>query len=109
MENCTIYSHYLKFDKIVEIVKEQLPKAKVNTIINGSQKSLTATIKSGFFGKPKELKINYRERKNPSYKITEIECGLTQNLAGMANFIQTFPVENQQLKQQFLAKVMAAN
>ena len=109
MENCTIYSHYLAFDKVEKIVREYLPKAKIVCNNRGKQKSLTATIKSGFFGKPKVLKINYRERETPSYTLTNIECGLTQNLAGMVNFIQSFPAANKTLQNKFVIKVMAAN
>ena len=68
MENCTIYSHYLNFDKVVQIVKEKLPKAKVEFNDGGINKSLVATIKGGFFGKNKTLKINYRQRENPDRK-----------------------------------------
>lgn len=109
MENCTIYSHYLAFDKVEKIVHEYLPKAKIVSNSRGKQKSLTATIKSGFFGKPKVLKINYRERETPSYTLSNIECGLTQNLVGMVNFIQSFPAENKTLQNKFVIKVMAAN
>jgi hypothetical protein len=109
MENCTIYSHNLEFEKVVQIVKSNLPKAKVEYNDDGMQKSLVATIKGGFFGKTKTLKINYRERKNPSYKLEEVECGLTQNLAGMVNFIQSLPAENIDVRNKFLHKVMSAN
>ncbi|MFK8006023.1 MAG: DUF4272 domain-containing protein [Saprospiraceae bacterium] len=109
MENCTIYSHYLNFDKVVEIVKKKLPKAKVEFNDGGINKSLVATIKGGFFGKNKTLKINYRQRENPSYRLEEVECGLTQNLAGMANFIQSLPTQNEAVKSKFLHKVLAAN
>ena len=109
MENCTIYSHYLKFEEVVEIVKSELPKAKVEFNDGGKQKELVATLKGGFFGKTKTLKINYRERENPSYKLDSIECGLTQNLAGMTNFIQSFPASNEELRSKFLYKVMSAN
>lgn len=109
MENCTIYSHKLEFEKVVQIVQSNLPKAKVTFNDGGKQKSLVATIKGGFFGKTKTLKINYRERQNPSYKLEEIECGLTQNLAGMVNFIQSFPAKNENVRNKFLLKVMAAN
>ena len=109
MENCTIYSHKLEFEKVVQIVKSTLPKAKVTFNDGGKQKSLVATIKGGFFGKTKTLKINYRERKNPSYKLEEVECGLTQNLAGMVNFIQSFPAKNEKVRDKFLLKVMSAN
>ena len=109
MENCTIYSHKLDFDKVVEIIKSELPKAKVEYKDGGKQKSLTATLKGGFFSKTKTLKVNYRERKTPSYKLDQIDCGLTQNLSGMANLIQSLPAQNENLKNKFLAKVMSAN
>ena len=109
MENCTIYSHQLKFDEVVQIVKSELPKAKVEFNDGGKQKGLIATIKGGLFGKAKTLKINYRERENPSYKLENIECGLTQNLAGMVNFIQSFPAQKEDLRNKFLHKVMSAN
>ncbi len=109
MENCTIYSHQLDFEQVAQIVQEHLPKAKVEVKDGGLQKSLTATIKGGFFSKTKTLKINYRQRQNPSYKLDAVECGLTQNLAGMVNFIQSLPAKNETLRDKFLAKVMSAN
>lgn len=109
MENCTIYSHNLRFDNIVNTVKTLLPKAKVEVNDGGKQKSLKAIIKGGFFGKSKSLTINYRERENPSYTLDQIECGLTQNLAGMANFIQAIPTQHEEIKGKFLYKVMSAN
>jgi len=109
MENSTIYSHHLDFEKVVEIVKSSLPKAKVEYNDGGMQKGLVATIKGGLFGKTKTLKINYRQRTNPSYKLDQIECGLTQNLAGMVGFIQKIPAQNAELRNKFLIKVQAAN
>ncbi len=109
MENCTIYSHILDFESIERIVKHNLPKAKVEVKDGGKQKSLVATIKGGFFSKTKKLTINYRERKTPSYKLSEVDCPLTQNLAGMVNFIQSIPSQNEEVKNKFMIKVMAAN
>lgn len=109
MENCTIYSHELDFEKVIQIVKANLPKAKIETSDGELNKSLKATIKGGFFGKTKTLTINYRQRLNPSYKLENIECGLTQNLAGMVNFIQSLPSQNPGLRNKFLIKVMSAN
>jgi hypothetical protein len=109
MENCTIYSHTLNFDRVIELVKDNLPKAKVESKENGLEKSLTATLKGGLFGKDSSLTINYRERKTPSYKLDKIECGLSQNLAGMVNFIQQLPAKNENIRDKFLYKVMSAN
>ncbi|MFT6336544.1 MAG: hypothetical protein ACI86M_001548 [Saprospiraceae bacterium] len=109
MENCTIYSHKLDFEKVIEIIKSELLNAKIEYNDGGMQKSLTATIKGGFFSKSKTLKVNYRQRKTPSYKLGQIECGLTQNLAGMANLIQSLPAQNDEVRNKFLTKVMSAN
>lgn len=109
MENCTIYSHQLAFDKVIEIVKKSLPKARLDMQDNGLQKSLTATIKGGLFTKKKTLTINYRQRQNPSYNLDQVDCGLTKNLAGMVNFIQSIPAQKTNIRDQFLYKVMSAN
>lgn len=109
MENCTIYSHYIDFEKVTEIVRRNLPQATVSVQENGLNKSLNATIKGGLFGKTKQLNINYRQRANPSYKLEQVECDLTQNLAGMANFIQSLPAHNEELRDKFMYKVLSAN
>ena len=109
MENCVIYSHQLKFDKIIEIVKAKLPKAKIETFDSEDGRHLKATQKGGLFGKTKTLKVNYRQRLNPSYKLDKIECGLTQNLSGMVNFIQSFPAKNTEVRNQLLYKVLSVN
>ncbi|MFK8056304.1 MAG: DUF4272 domain-containing protein [Saprospiraceae bacterium] len=109
MENCTIYSHKLEFDKVAQLVKEKLPKAKVDINAVGNQKSIIATIKGGFFSKTKTLRLNWRERETPSYKLDEVNCGLTQNLSGMVNFISNLPAQNKDVQGKFLHKVMSMN
>jgi Domain of unknown function (DUF4272) len=109
MENCTLYSHQLNFEKVIEIVQSTLPKASMEYKDGGKQKSLLMTIKGSLFSKPKTLKINYRERLNPSYTLEKAECGLTQNLAGMLGFIESLSTRNEALKQKFRYKVMSAN
>ncbi len=109
MEHCAIYSHQLNFDRVVEIVRRHLPKADIEHINNDKQKCLTAIIKGGFFAKNKTLKINYRERANPSYTLEQIECDLSQNLAGMVGFIQKIQAQNKAIQNKLMIKVMAAN
>ncbi|WP_158976208.1 DUF4272 domain-containing protein [Cellulophaga sp. L1A9] len=109
MENCTLYSHKLEFEKIVLLLKKHLPKAHIDVQDQEDNTSIIATLKDGFFSKPKSLKLNYRQRKNPSYTLDKVECGLTQNLEGMVNYIQAFPTENEAIKNKFLHKVKAAN
>lgn len=76
MENCTIYSHHLEFEKVAQIVKANLPKANIEFNDGGTEKSLIATIKGGLFSKNKSLAIRYRQRKEPSYKLEKIDCDL---------------------------------
>ncbi|MBL3656150.1 DUF4272 domain-containing protein [Fulvivirga sediminis] len=104
MENCTIYSHYLEFQKILGVIKSILPNAKLEVDDHGLEKSVTVLGSVG-----SSLKVNYRERKTPSYKLEEIECGLTQNLAGMVNFVQSLPATNTDVKNKFIYKIMSMN
>lgn len=109
MENCVIYSHHLKFPKVIDLVKTQLPKAKIELHEDGLNKSLKATLPGGVFSKAKILTINYRQRLNPSYKLNEVECALTQNLSGMAGYIRSLPANNNEVRNQLLYKVMSLN
>ena len=109
MENCTIYSHYLNFDKIVELAKSNNPKAKIEFTESGEHKQLTILEKGGLFSKDKVLRISYRQRLNPSYQLQKVECPLTQNLAGMCQFIQSLPASNEQIKQLLIHKVTTLN
>lgn len=109
MENCVIYSHYLDFDKVINAVKNVLPKAQYDIQDNGLQKSLTATIKGGFFSKGTQLKINYRQRERPSYQLLQAECPLTQNLIGMANFVKSFPAQNTKIQGLLIHKITTLN
>jgi hypothetical protein len=109
MENCVLYSHYLAFDQIADIIKQNIPKVNVQVSEEGLNKSLVATIPGGLFGKNKTLTINYRQRLNPSYKLEEIECPLTQNLAGMMGYLQKMPAMDEQIKAKLIYKVAAVN
>lgn len=109
MEHCTLYSHYLKFDKIVDILKDHLPHAKIEKEENGIHKKIVATIKGGIFSKTKTLSLNYRERTTPSYNLEHATCPLSKNLKGMTQFVHSIPFENQALKSKFLHKIMASN
>jgi len=107
MENISLYSHYLGFDKVVDIIRQEMPKAKLEVSDSGT--SLTATSPGGLLGKSKTLKINYRQRKNPSYKLDKIECAVTQQLAGLVGYIQKMPAMDENIKSRLIIKAMAVN
>lgn len=109
MENCTIYSAQYNFDKVEAIIRAKLPKADIQINDGGTQKQLVANIKGGLFKKAKTLKISYRQRATPANNLAEVNCALSQNLAGMSNFINTFPTSNPTLKNALLEKVASCN
>ncbi|UII27208.1 DUF4272 domain-containing protein [Fulvivirga maritima] len=104
MENCTIYSHYLEFQKILGVIKSILPDVKLEVDDDGLEKRVAVKA-----SEDSSFQLNYRERKTPSYKLEEIECGLTQNLAGMVNFVQSLPAGNTEVKNKFIYKIMSMN
>jgi hypothetical protein len=109
MENCNLYCHEIGFEKILNLVAKAFPSASIDVSTIEENICLTATIKGGFFSKSKSLKINYRQRKNPSYRLDKVECKVTQNLSGMANFVASFPTSNENIKSQLLFKINAVN
>ena len=109
MENCTVYSHYLEFDKVTELAKSRNPKTKIELKDSGEHKQLIILEKGGLFSKDKLLRISYRQRLNPSYQLQRVECPLTQNLAGMCQYIQSLPTSSEQIKQLLIHKVTTLN
>lgn len=109
MENCTVYSHKLDFNTVAQIVQTKWPKAVIELNEDGLNKSFSAVVKGGLFSSSKSLNIKYRERLNPSYQLDAIECGLTKNLSGMANFVQSLPAENKALQEKLIYKVLTIN
>ncbi len=109
MENCTLYSHQTDFEQLVEIVKRRLPTAEVEYHELRQTKSLQLKTKGGLFQRKKSLTINYRERQNPSYTLEKINCAVTENLAGMLNFVRSIPLANRSLATQLAYKIESIN
>lgn len=109
MENCTLYSHHIGFDKIESIIRAQLPKAVIKRQDTATQQSLLVQTKKGFLGRKYTITINYRQRNTPSYELTSINCPLTQNLMGMSNFVQSLPARNKTVQQSLLQKIATLN
>lgn len=112
---CTIYSHYLVLDRILEMVRETIPGADIKitrpeggAIIDISIKDKT----SGFslYKKSSKLKITYRERAKPSYMLPETDdSALTTNLRGMYGFVHSLPTLHAEVKNRFLHKILTIN
>jgi hypothetical protein len=107
---CTIYSHYLGFDRIVDLLKQRYPKS-VLTLGNLDEfHTAELEIKGGLFSSSSKLKIGYRQRQKPSYQLLQEDvCPLSQNLKGLYGFVSSLPSMNENIKQLFLQKITTIN
>uniref|UniRef100_UPI0025BA01C2 DUF4272 domain-containing protein n=1 Tax=Maribacter sp. TaxID=1897614 RepID=UPI0025BA01C2 len=107
---CTLYSHKLGFEKLVALLKINIPKGEITTSTLNDSKVITIEIKGGLFAANSQLQIIYRERIQPDYKIHEEEnCPLNENLKGLYGFITSIPSNNEKVKTLFLQKIQTIN
>lgn len=113
MENyCTIYAHTLGYDQILATLQKVYPHSKIEipeVAKDDDTRTITIGIPSGLLGRVKKLQISYRERAKPSYQITELDSPLTQNLAGMLNFVASLEAENEEIKGLLIEKIKTLN
>jgi predicted deacetylase len=107
---CTLYSHHIGFDKIVDMLNTNYPKAVFKNSTQNESQIIEMETKDGFFGAANKLIIQYRERKEPSYQIPEIdECALTGNLRGLYGYVTSLESKNEKVKSLFLHKIQTLN
>ncbi|WP_420458225.1 DUF4272 domain-containing protein [Neolewinella sp.] len=107
MTQFAIYSHQLGFDKVVRIVQETLPTARIE--VDLAEQRLIGTHKGGLFGKTRTFRLSYRQRRTPSYTLGEIDGPLAENLSGMVNYVRSIPAQNEAIRDRLIYKVMATN
>lgn len=107
---CTLYSHHIGFDKITLILQNRYPKAVLKFSNQNDSQIVEMETKDGFFGSGSTLTIQYRERKQPSYQIPEIDgCALTGNLRGLYGYVDSLQSKNEKVKSLFLHKIQTLN
>jgi DNA-dependent RNA polymerase auxiliary subunit epsilon len=107
---CTVYSHYIGFDRIVEILKQNYPKANLTLGNQDEFHSAELEIKGGLLSSSSKIKIGYRQRQKPSYQLLQEDvCPLAQNLKGLYGFIDSLPASNENIKGLFLQKITTIN
>jgi len=109
MDHCTIYNHQLIYENIVEILNKNLPNATKEFAEDGEYRFIEVEQKGRLFSKGKTLKINYRERVQPSYKLGNPSCPLEQNLTGMLEFVSSIPANNTKIHELFMEKIATIN
>ncbi|NML19241.1 DUF4272 domain-containing protein [Pseudoflavitalea sp. G-6-1-2] len=107
---CTFYSHDFGFDKIVNIAEGIFPNAKINTGKEGESDVLELDIKGGLFSPSSHIRIQYRQKENPSWKFEPGDnSAITNNLRGLYGFVTKLPCANDNLKNLFLQKIATLN
>ncbi|MCE3229006.1 MAG: hypothetical protein K0S32_3557 [Bacteroidetes bacterium] len=106
----TIYSHYNDFDKVCKIAEKHFPNSKFSFDFQEESQFLTIEIKGGFFKSTKKLAITYRERKEPSYQLPQVDDSpLTANLKGMYGFVSSLPAKNTEVQGMLMRKILTMN
>ncbi|MBQ0739907.1 DUF4272 domain-containing protein, partial [Aquimarina celericrescens] len=82
---------------------------EISTSVQDERKTIQVCIKEGLLKTKKQLQNSYRARITPSYKILEIDSPLTQNLSGMAGFVNSLPNTNEKVKELLLQKIQTLN
>ncbi len=107
---CTIYSHHTGFDRIVAILEEIFPYGQISETEQDGFHIAELTVKSGFFGSVKKLKISYRQRLEPSYRLVSVKnCALTSNLTGLYKYVASLPAARPEIRELFLRKIQTVN
>lgn len=107
---CTFYSHQIGFKTILEIIKNTIPKAKIETKTENESTIAEITLKENLLKPAKKIRITYRERKEPSYQIPQISDSLlTDNLKGLYGYVSSLPTRNEAIKVFFLQKILTLN
>nr|WP_315241181.1 DUF4272 domain-containing protein [uncultured Flavobacterium sp.] len=107
---CTLYSHQIGFDKIVEALRNSYPKAAITSTSQDGSQIASIETKDGFFSSGSKLTVQYRERKEPSYQLPETDDSpLTGNLRGLYGYVDSLDSNNEKVKSLFLHKIQTLN
>ncbi|MBE8727240.1 DUF4272 domain-containing protein [Flavobacterium hungaricum] len=107
---CTLYSHQIGFEKIVETIQSTYPKAAVEISTQAESQTAEVEIKGGFLSSGSKFTIQYRQREEPSYQIPDTDnCSLTGNLRGLYGYVDSLPSKNEKIKTLFLRKIETLN
>jgi hypothetical protein len=107
---CTIYSHYLGFEKVSELLQQAFPKGVLSVAEQNEDRIAQLVVKGGLFSSGTTVKITYRQRRLPSYQLPETDdSALTGNLRGLYGYVSSLPSSNDRIKNLLLRKVLTLN
>ena len=110
MENCSIYSHHIWYEEIVNVITNLSPKGAVEVIgANDSWESITILGEMNARKVQNKMTLTCRVRETPSFELGDPVDQLTTNLNGMRNYFEAITNGNQQLLKKLIYKISSIN
>jgi len=105
-----MYSHQLAFETIEQVIKSNLPKAKLAFRQEGEYKIIQVEYKKGIFSSAVKFSFNYKERNDPNSNLDQAQnCKFSDNLKGLHGYVSGINAANEKSKKLFLLKIKTLN
>lgn len=108
MEYCTIYSHLINNQDVLEILRRNFPVPFFQITIEGTEdnwKSISINNKED----GGQIRFSCRVKKLPGYQLEDPVDKITKNLLGMYNFFKSIPTTNRKIQNKLLYKIASLN
>lgn len=110
MENCSIYSHHIWYEEILNTIIELIPEDSIE--IKGPNdfwESITIYGKTNHLKSRNKMTLTNKVREIPSFELGESMDEITTNLNGMRNYFGSIEEGNQVLLEKLLYKIASIN
>lgn len=110
MENCSIYSHHIWYEEIVNVITNLSPKGTVEIIgANDAWESIIIFGKINAHKVQNKMTLTCRVREIPGFELGDPTDQITTNLNGIRNYFGAITVGNQQLLKKLIYKISSIN
>jgi len=107
-QECVLCAHDTTLEHCLSLIRSTFPRAAVMHIPLEDGVMIGVGLVQMLDNSP-NIKIRFRERLNPSYTLERVECAVTQRLAGLMNFADMVPTDNEQLRYLLKRKIVTLN
>jgi hypothetical protein len=110
MENCSIYSHHIWYEEIVNVVANLTSEASIEVIgENDAWESITILGKKNPNKPQNKMTLTCKVREFPSFELGEPVDQITTILNGMRNYFGAITGVDQQLLKKLIYKISSIN
>jgi len=110
MENCSIYSHHIWYEEIVNVVTNMTSDGSIEIIgENDAWESITIFGEKNPNKSQNKMTLTCKVREFPSFELGEPTDQITTTLNGMRNYFGAVTGGDQQLLKKLIAKISSIN